>query len=263
MSPAKIFAMAHHAGGVGKTTSTLNLGYELASLGQRVCLVDLDPQADLSDRLKLEPIAPTLAEALTTGKAIPTPITCTWKGISLDVIPGSLDMAGVEVALVGVMNGRERRLRQALTKLPIPYDFILIDCPPSLSVLTINAFYAAQAVIIPVQSQDKAYKAIPLVLSSIDDVGQYSDLEVFGFLITMTGRTNLEKEVAAAVAEDYPTLVFATTIPRLIEYVEDNRWSQPIGAYRPNGEGAAAYRRLAAEVLERVETRSHRETTRA
>src|SRR5215218_914206 len=109
-----ILAIAHHAGGVGKTTTALNLGYELARLGQRVCLVDLDPQADLSDRLKLEPVAPTLSEALLTGKVVPTPVTCAWKGVSLDVIPGSLDMAGVEVALIGVMNGRERRLSQAL-----------------------------------------------------------------------------------------------------------------------------------------------------
>jgi chromosome partitioning protein len=108
---------------------------------------------------------------------------------------------------------------------------------------------------VPVQAQDKAYRAIPLVLATIRDVAEYNnDLpRVLGFVVTLTGHTRIEDEVAQAVAEDYPGQVFHTTIPRLIEYAEDSRWGKPIGAYRPGGKGAAAYRDLAAELLDRID----------
>jgi chromosome partitioning protein len=250
-------SIAHHAGGVGKTTTTLNLGYALAQQGQRVLLVDLDPQADLSERLHLAPEEPSLAQVLGSGRGEVKPVSCIWNGVRVDVIPSTLDMAGAELALAGVLNGRERRLSRVLKALEARYDIILIDCPPSLSLLTSNAFYAAQGVIVPVQAQDKAYRAIPLVLATIKDVAEYNnDLpEVLGFLVTLTGHTRIEDEVAQAVAEDYPGQVFKTTIPRLIEYAEDSRWGKPIGAYRPVGKGATAYRELSTELLERLQPR--------
>src|SRR5207302_8956272 len=118
----------------------------------------------------------------------------------------------------------------------------------------------AQGVIVPVQAQDKAYRAIPLVLATIKDVAEYNnDLpRVLGFVVTLTGHTRIEDEVGQAVAEDYPGEVFTTTIPRLIEYAEDSRWGRPVGAYRPGGKGAAAYRQLATELLERIRPRSIR-----
>jgi chromosome partitioning protein len=251
-----IISIAHHAGGVGKTTTTLNLGYALAEQGMRVLLVDLDPQADLSERLRLapDPTRPTLASALGTGKGNIEPVRCEWSGVRLDVIPSTLDMAGTELALAAVVNGRERRLGRALRPLEARYDAILIDCPPSLSLLTSNALYASAGVIIPVQAQDKAYRAIPLVLATIDDVAEYNnDLpKVIGLVVTLTGHTRIEEEVAGAVREDYPRWAFNTAIPRLIEYAEDSRWGMPVGAYRPNGKGAAAYRELAGEVLARI-----------
>ena len=250
-----IISIAHHAGGVGKTTTTLNLGYALAEKEKRVLLVDLDPQADLSERLRLTPEEPTLAQVIATGQGELKPVRCAWNGVRLDVVPSTLDMAGAELALASVINGRERRLSKALKSLRDNYDVILVDCPPSLSLLTSNAFYAASRVIIPVQAHDKAYRAIPLVLATINDVAEYNnDLPaVLGFVVTLTGRTRLEEEVAQAVAEDYPDLAFRTAIPRLIEYAEDSRWGKPIGAYRPSGKGAAAYRALAGEVLSRID----------
>jgi chromosome partitioning protein len=255
-----IISIAHHAGGVGKTTTTLNLGYALAEQGQRVLLVDLDPQADLSERLHLAPEEPSLAQVLGSGHGEVKPVSCIWNGVRVDVIPSTLDMAGAELALAAVLNGRERRLSRALKPLEARYDVILIDCPPSLSLLTSNAFYAAQGVVVPVQAQDKAYRAIPLVLATIKDVAEYNnDLpRVLGFVVTLTGHTRIEDEVGQAVAEDYPGEVFTTTIPRLIEYAEDSRWGKPIGAYRPGGKGAAAYRQLATELLERIRPRNVR-----
>lgn len=251
-----IVSIVHHAGGVGKTTTTLNLGYAFAERGQRVLLVDLDPQADLSERLRLlpDPGRPSLAGVLGTGKGDIEPVQCEWSGVRVDVVPSTLDMAGTELALAAVVNGRERRLGRALKPLEEDYGIILIDCPPSLSLLTSNALYASGGVIIPVQAQDKAYRAIPLVLATITDVAEYNnDMPgVIGLVVTLTGHTRIEEEVAAAVREDYPKWAFNTAIPRLIEYAEDSRWGMPVGAYRPNGKGAAAYRELADEALARM-----------
>src|SRR4051812_36425373 len=122
-----ILALAHHAGGVGKTTSTLNIGYGLATQGCRGLLVGMDPQADLSDRLGVQPVAPYLAQVILEGKGTPSPLRCDWDtGIGLEVIPTTLDQAALELRLAGETNGRERRLRQALKRLRDGYDFILI-----------------------------------------------------------------------------------------------------------------------------------------
>lgn len=261
-----IISIAHHAGGVGKTTTTLNLGYALAERGKRVLLVDLDPQSDLSERLRLtpDPELPSLASVLGTGKGDLLPVQCEWNKVRVDVIPSTLDMAGTELALAAVVNGRERRLGRALKPLESLYDLILIDCPPSLSLLTSNALYASGGVIIPVQAQDKAYRAIPLVLATVDDVAEYNNGQpvVVGLVVTLTGRTRLEEEVAVAVREDYPKWAFKTAIPRLIEYAEDSRWGMPIGAYRSSGKGAAAYRALALEVISRIESVSEPKKSR-
>ncbi len=257
-------AIVHHAGGVGKTTTTLNLGYSLARAGHKVLLVDMDPQADLSDRLGLQPEPPALVDILISGEGSPHPVTCSWNdGIGLDVIPTSLDQAAFDLRLAGVQIGRERRLAEALTDLSGgAYQFILIDCPPNLSLVTTNALYAADGVIIPVQAQDKAYRHLPLVFDSLQEVQKYRRREspdpahplpaLFGIVVTMMERTLMAREVEAQLRQAYGDLVFATTIPRRNELAIDERHKAPIGVYAPGGTGDLAYRALAEEVISRA-----------
>jgi chromosome partitioning protein len=256
-------AVVHHAGGVGKTTTTLNLGYGIATRGYRVLLVDLDPQADLSDRLGLEPLEPQLVEVLINGEGTPAPVHCSWNnGVQLDVVPTTLDQAAFDLRLAGVQMGRERRLSEALTGLQEAYDFILIDCPPSLSLVTTNALYAADGAIIPIQSQDKAYRHFPLVLDSLREVQKYRRREsqdpnnppptLLGILLTMVERTTMAREVEDALRTTYGDRVFQTTIPRRNELAIDERYKAPVGVYAPDGPGDRAYRALAEEVIARA-----------
>lgn len=261
---ARVLAIVHHAGGVGKTTTTLNLGYGLARAGYRVLLVDLDPQADLSDRLGLQPVPPTLVDTLIAGEGTPSPVTCRWEdGIALDVIPTNLDQAAFDLRLAGVQIGRERRLAEALVGLPDDsYDFILIDCPPNLSLVTTNALYSADGVIVPIQAQDKAYRHLPLVLDSLQEVQKYRRREspnpnqplpvLFGILLTMVERTIMAREVEEQLRSVYGDLVFGTTIPRRNELAIDERHKAPVGVYAPDGPGDLAYRALAKEVISRA-----------
>lgn len=261
---ARTLAIAHHAGGVGKTTTTLNLGYGLARAGHRVLLVDLDPQADLSDRLGLQPAPPALVDILISGEGSPRPVSCRWDdGIGIDVIPTSLDQAAFDLRLAGVQMGRERRLAEALTDLSgETYSFILIDCPPNLSLVTTNALYAADGVIIPVQAQDKAYRHLPLVFDSLQEVQKYRRREspdpshplpvLFGIVVTMMERTLMAREVESQLRQAYGDLVFTTTIPRRNELAIDERHKAPIGVYASGGMGDLAYRALAEEVIARA-----------
>jgi len=260
-----VFAVVHHAGGVGKTTTVLNLGYSLAQAGHRVLLVDLDPQADLSDRrLGLQPVAPTLVDVLIAGEGTPAPVPIKWgNGVGIEVIPTSLDQAAFDLRLAGVAIGRERRLSEALAGLPAEaYDYVLIDCPPNLSLVTTNALYAADGIIIPIQAQDKAYQHLPLVLDSIREVQKYRRREspdplhplpaLFGIVVTMTERTVMAREVEEQLRAGYGSLVFQTTIPRRTELALDDRHRAPVGVYAPAGQGDIAYRALAEEVIHRA-----------
>jgi chromosome partitioning protein len=253
---AYITAVVHHAGGVGKTTTVLNLGYSIAQRGYRVLLVDLDPQGDLSERLGLQPTAPSLGDALKTGRGVPLPVRCVWnEEAGIDVLPASLDdMAGVELALVQALQ-REQRVARVLAVYKEAYDFILLDCPPSLSLLTANALFAAGGVIIPVQAHAKAYRALNNVLTTIEDIQGYRDgwPQVWGFVITMREHTNAAAEVEAAVRAAYPGQVFATTIPKRTVLTVDSQYQAPIGVYAPQDASARAYAQLAEEVLARAQ----------
>jgi chromosome partitioning protein len=260
----RTLAIVHHAGGVGKTTTTLNLGHSLARAGYRVLLVDLDPQADLSDRLGLQPVDPTLVDILIAGDGTPTPVPCAWdNGVGFDVIPTSLDQAAFDLRLAGVQMGRERRLTEALAGLPEDqYDFILIDCPPNLSLVTTNGLYAADGVIVPIQAQDKAYRHLPLVLDSVREVQKYRRREspdpkhplplLFGIVVTMTERTVMSREVEEQLRAAYGDVVFHATIPRRTELAIDERHRAPTGVYAPDGPDDLAYRALAEEVIPRA-----------
>lgn len=254
-----IIAVAHHAGGVGKTHVTLNLGYSLAARGRRVLLVDMDPQADLSTRLEVEPGLMRLQDALLSTNIVPTVQACNWGKVWLGVLPTTLDMAGTELRLVAEQ-AREQRLTQVLRRWRDQYDYILIDCPPSLSVLTQNALYAADTVLIPVQAQHKAYNAIPNLIASIFQVNTYraaQPLDVLGILFTMVERNNMARNVLEAAREAYPDMVFATTIPAHVAARYEGLYHAPVGAYDPGSPVANAYATLAEEVLSRAESPVH------
>ncbi|MGI8586072.1 MAG: AAA family ATPase [Chloroflexia bacterium] len=251
-----VIAVVHHAGGVGKTTTALNLGYSLAAEGRRVLLVDLDPQGDLSERLGITPTSPSLASILGGAAGFPARATCSWPGseVRLDLIPGVLDeMAEVETRLMSLPL-REQRLARALAPFQRDYDVILLDCPPSLSPLTTNALWAAGSVIIPMQAQDKALRQLPKILGSINEVQAYRDgpPALLGILLTMTARSeNMTREVEEALRTGYGDAVFNTTIPRRTRLAEDARYTAPAALYAPR-DGAEAYSALAQEVLTRA-----------
>jgi chromosome partitioning protein len=255
---ARVLAVAHHAGGVGKTTTTMNLAYALAQAGQRVCVVDLDPQGDLSKRLGIAPIAPTLGSVLLGGGGAPAVQAIRWGEIGFDLIAADLEtMAGVEMGLMGVLNGREQRLRRALAPLRGDYDTLLLDCPPSLSLLMTNALYAADGVLIPVQAHDKAMRQLDQVFATIDDVNDYRDpsspVRVVGIVLTMVDkRAAMAGEVETGLRATYGDLVFSAMVPLRTDAAADSRYQAPLGVYAPNNAATRAHAALAQEVIARA-----------
>lgn len=249
-----VIAIAHHAGGVGKTTTALNLGYGLAAQGAAVLVVDMDPQADLTSRLDIPPLEPSLEELLRADLPAGNVAIARWGEVSISVLPSDLNLARAELALV-VEQQREQRLRTVLRDARSIYDYILIDCPPNLGLLTINAFYAADSVLIPVQAQDKAYQALPLVLESIDKVNRYrtTPLTVLGLLTTMWDRTSMARDVYQQLQAEYPQWTLATVIPNRTSARYDSRNSAPVTVYDVANPVALAYYNLAQEVHARVQ----------
>lgn len=245
-------AVTHHAGGVGKTTTALNLGYSIAQTGRRVLLVDLDPQADLSDRLGIDPdVGQGLATSLLHGALLP--ILTTPHGF--DVVPSSLDtMAAVELALTQLMQ-REMRLAAALAAVAEAYDYALLDCPPNLTLLTANALYAADGVLIPVEAQPKAYRHVGKVLDMVKEVQRYRAglPHLLGYVLTKTDRTNAAREVETSLRADAGPLALTTTIRRGTKLTEDSAWQGPVGWYAPTNGTAQDYAALAQEVIARAE----------
>lgn len=260
---AYTIALAHHAGGVGKTISALNIGYGLAVSGARVLLVDLDPQGDLSTRLDIAPAEPTLGTALIDPSRAPRPVLAQWGDVTLAVLPGDLNMAGVELALIGV-GSRELRLKNALTVADPDgawaaardaYDYIIVDCPPSLSTLTQNAFYAADGVIVPVQAHDKAYMALPLLFHTIGDVNRFrqTPLRLLGLLVTMLDQTVMARQIADALRAEYGDKVFQSIIPARVAARAEHRRHAPVSFSAPDDATAVAYSALAEEVITRAQ----------
>jgi len=250
---ARIYTLVNQKGGVGKTTTTVNLGAYLAELGQRVLLVDLDPQANATSCLGIDKatVKSGTYEALTGARPAAESVLHNPK-FKLSLLPASPALAGAEVELVNEL-ARESRLKKALSPLKDRYDYILIDCPPSLGLLTLNGMVAAQdGLLIPVQCEYLALEGLGMLMNTIERVRKalFPQLRIRGVLLTMyDNRTNLSQEVVEEVRKHFKKQVFQTIIPRSVRLAEAPSHGLPILAYFPNSPGAEAYRALAEEAL--------------
>ncbi len=252
---ARIYTLVNQKGGVGKTTTAINLGAYLAKHGQRVLIVDIDPQANATSCLGIDKheVEKSSYQAL-LGEDAPGSLILKNERLNLSLLPSSPALAGAEVELVNEL-GRETRLKKALSKLNDDYDYILLDCPPSLGLLTINGLMAAQdGVIIPVQCEYLALEGLGQLTQTIQQVRSalFPDLRVSGVVLTMfDSRTNLANDVVAEVNNHFPKLVFDAIIPRNVRLAEAPSYGLPISEYAPNSVGAKAYDALAKEILVR------------
>jgi chromosome partitioning protein len=247
---AHIIALTMQKGGVGKTTTTLSLGVNLAQNGARVLLVDIDPQANLSQGLgvELEDLEYSIYEVLLNPEQGIEFATITTQA-KVDLIPSTLALAGAELELAGKV-GRELLLREALTEAASKYDYILIDPPPSLGLFTLNALAAASSVIVPLQVHAYAFKAMPKLESTIALVRKLNpQLSIGGIVCTLSDkRTNLSQVVEQQIRQKYGDLVFNSVIPLNSKLAESPAMAEPITTYAPTSAGAKAYAALAEEV---------------
>jgi chromosome partitioning protein len=249
----RIYTIANQKGGVGKTTTAINLGAYLAYYGQRVLLVDLDPQANATSCLKIDKhtVRGGSYDVL-LGNANAASFILHNPRLKLSLLPSSPALAGGEVELVSEL-ARESRLKKGLTPVTARYDYILIDCPPSLGLLTLNGLVAAQdGVMIPVQCEYLALEGLSQLTQTLDHVkGVFPELRIRGLLMTMfDGRTNLASDVVEEVRRYFSEKVFQTVVPRTVRLAEAPSYGMPISEYAPNSSGARAYAALARELLE-------------
>jgi len=253
---AKIICIANQKGGVGKTTTAVNLGAYLAEEGQRVLIVDIDPQGNATSSLGIDrrKLAHSTYDVLLDGVP-PSQAILVTKQVHLDVLPATTALAGAEVELVSLV-AREHRLRRSLEPVIAPYDYVFIDCPPSLGLLTINGLTAARdGVLIPVQCEYLALEGLGQLLKSIYLVRDNLNprLTIAGVVLTMyDARTNLAKQVVDEVRRHFPGYVFQTVIPRTVRLSEAPSYGETILSYAPDTAGAAAYHALAMELMERT-----------
>ncbi len=250
----KVIAIINQKGGVGKSTTAINLSAGIGELGRQVLLVDLDPQGNASSGLGIEKslvkncIYDVLINEVPVEQAI-LPDVCP----GLDVLPATINLAGAEVELVTEM-ARENRLKDALGRLRGRYDYIFIDCPPSLGLLTVNALVAADKLLIPIQCEFYALEGVTKLLDSMKRVKNRLNpsLDIFGVLLTMyDGRTTLSKQVAEEVRTYFGRIVFNAMVPRTVKLSEAPSFGLPINQYDPSGKGAQAYAALSKEVIAR------------
>jgi chromosome partitioning protein len=251
---ARVYTLVNQKGGVGKTTTAINLGAYLAHFGQRVLIVDIDPQANATSCLGVDKhslkggtyeallgLSPALAYILHNNR------------LNLSLLPASPALAGAEVELVDQPE-RETRLRQAIQPLLDRYDYLLVDCPPSLGLLTVNGLLAAKdGVLIPVQCEYLALEGLGQLTQTIQRIrtALFPELRVRGVMLTMfDGRTNLSSDVVAEVNRHFPDQVFKAVVPRSVRLAEAPSYGLPISAYAPSSIGAHAYAQLAEEILQ-------------
>jgi chromosome partitioning protein len=252
---ARVVAVTNQKGGVGKTTTAVNVSAELARRGRRVLLVDVDPQGNATTGIGLDKAQITrcmydvIMKAADVREVVrPTSIP------GLHVAPATLNLAGAEIELVAALS-RELRLRDALAGCLGDYDDVFIDCPPSLGLLTLNAMSAADVLVVPIQAEYFALEGLGQLTHVIGLVREQLNpaVRIAGVVITMfDGRTNLATQVVAEVERYFPGLVFATRIPRTVRLSEAPSHGMPIATFDPKGRGAAAYAALAEELLARA-----------
>lgn len=252
---SKIIAMSQHKGGVGKTVSTINLGATLAEIGKKVLLVDMDPQAALTQSLGFNPAELELSiyDALAHTEVAMNQVMMKSQVDNLELVPSHINLAVADLQFAGRV-GRERILRKKLDSVRDKYDFILIDCPPTLGLLTINALAAADSVIMPIQCELLSLYGLKHLLDTIQLVREEVNdcLQIKGFLLTMyDGRTRLSRDVEENVRETFGSLVFETVIRRRIKLAEAPAAGQPITVFASSSDAASDYRRLARELLNR------------
>jgi len=253
---ARVIAIANQKGGVGKTTTAINLGASLAVAEQRSLIVDIDPQANASSGLGVRPgeDLPTIYDILIEGRAAADAIIKEVHFPYLDLIPSGRDLVGAEIELVEAED-RERVLRRALEPLRERYDYILVDCPPSLGLLTLNTLVAADSVLIPIQCEFYALEGLSQLLNTVRLVqkGLNPSLEIEGVLLTMYDRRlNLSRQVADEAREYFGDKVYQSTIPRNVTLAESPSFGQPIVLYDVLSSGAQGYLGLAREVMART-----------
>lgn len=250
----KAIAIFNQKGGVGKTTTNINLAACLALKGKKILILDIDPQGNTTSGMGISKkgLDKTMYEVLINDKLEPKDAIINTRVKNLDIIPASVQLAGAEIELVQ-LEGREKRLKKALDKIKNEYDYIFIDCPPSLGLLTINSLTAVDSVLIPIQCEFYALEGVSQLMSTIDLVkkNMNTSLEIQGVILSMfDGRTNLSIQVVEEVKKYFKEKVYTTVIPRNVRLAEAPSYGMPITEYDPKSKGAEAYFEFAEEFLE-------------
>ena len=250
----RIIAIANQKGGVGKTTTAINLSASLASLGKKVLAIDMDPQGNMSSGLGVDKneVEKTVYDLIIGNIGIEE---CIYEEVieNLDVLPSNIDLSAAEIELIGVDN-KEYILRDEVNKVKEKYDFIIIDCPPALSMLTINAMTTSDSVLVPIQCEYYALEGLSQLIHTIELVQERlnPELEIEGVVFTMyDARTNLSLQVVENVKENLDTTIYKTIIPRNVRLAEAPSHGKPINIYDSKSTGAESYRLLAQEVIDR------------